>query len=54
MSTSALIMMIGSQGLVAVVTAFFFYKVLVTPGKPETDDTSDDGDLERLHEHLVN
>lgn len=53
MSTSALIMMIGSQGLVSIVTIFFFYKVLVTPGKPDTNDTSDDEEIEHINEHIV-
>jgi hypothetical protein len=37
MSTSALITMISVQVSVTVVTAYFFWKVLRTPPKPEPD-----------------
>lgn len=37
MSTSALITMISVQVSVTVITAYFFWKVLRTPQKPEPD-----------------
>lgn len=37
MNTSALIMMILAEGLIAFFTIYFFVKVLKTPPKPEPD-----------------
>lgn len=41
MSTGALIMAILTQAVFIVVTGFFFYKVLTTPQKTESDSFSD-------------
>jgi len=37
MSTSALIMAIGTQAVFIIVTGFFFYKVLTIKPNPESD-----------------
>jgi hypothetical protein len=37
MNSSALILMVSVMIIVTVITAYFFYKVLVTPSKPEPD-----------------
>lgn len=37
MKTSALIMMIMTMGTVMTFTGYFFYKVLKTPPKPDSD-----------------
>lgn len=37
MNTSALIMMISVESIVALLTIWFFYKVLTTKPKPEPD-----------------
>lgn len=44
MGTTALIYMIVVQGLVTVITIYFFAKVLKTPPKPEPDSYSDNDD----------
>jgi hypothetical protein len=41
MSTWAFIFMIAVQGLVTVVTIYYFVKVLRAPSKPEPDSYSD-------------
>jgi hypothetical protein len=38
MSTAALIMMVASQGVVTLVTAYFFYKVLASPAPAHHDE----------------
>jgi hypothetical protein len=40
MTTAAWAMMLATQGLVTVITAYFFFKVLRTPAKPEPDSFS--------------
>ncbi|MEH6681962.1 MAG: hypothetical protein V7724_15530 [Sediminicola sp.] len=48
MNTSALITMLLSQGIVIFFAAYFFYKVLTTPPKPEPDSyTDNDGEGNR-------
>lgn len=37
MSNTALIMMIVTQGIFTVVTAYYFFRVLKAPKKPEPD-----------------
>ncbi len=37
MNTTALIMMVVTQGLVTAITGYFFYLVLTAPKKPEPD-----------------
>jgi hypothetical protein len=46
MGTTAFIMMVGVQGLVALITFMFFYKVLKTPPKREPDSYEDNDDIE--------
>ena len=41
MNTSALITMVLTQGIVTFLMAFFFWKVLRTPARPEPDSYSD-------------
>lgn len=41
MNTSALILMVATQLTVVCVTAYFFYRVLNTPQRPEPDSYSD-------------
>lgn len=38
MSTEALIMMVAAQGVVSLVTAYFFYKVLSSPSPAHHDE----------------
>ena len=38
MSTAALIMMVASQGIVTLVMAYFFYKVLSSPAPAHHDE----------------
>lgn len=45
MNTSALIMMIATQGIVTIVTGYFFIRVLKTPPKPEPDSFSENDDV---------
>jgi hypothetical protein len=45
MNTTALITMILAQGTVISITAYFFYKVLTTPPRPEEDSYSDNDDV---------
>jgi hypothetical protein len=47
MNTSALIMMISTMTVVISITAYFFYKVLTIPPRPEPDSFSDNDDVER-------
>lgn len=47
MTTSALIMMILVQLTVTVITAYFFYKVLTIPPKPEPDSFAENDDEEK-------
>jgi len=44
MSNSALILMIIVQVSVTLITGYFFYRVLVTPPKPEPDSYSENDD----------
>jgi hypothetical protein len=44
MTTSAIIMMIGVQMTVACITAYFFWKVLKTPPRPEPDSYAENDD----------
>lgn len=44
MNTSALLTMIITQGLVIIITGYFFYKVLTTPPKQEPDSYSENDD----------
>ena len=37
MNTTALIMMVATQGIVTAITGYFFYLVLTSPKKPEPD-----------------
>lgn len=41
MNTSALIMMLATQAIIIGVTGYLFWKVLVTPPKPEEDSYTD-------------
>ncbi len=41
MTTLALMLMIVVQSLVTFITAYFFYKILKTPPKPEPDSYSE-------------
>jgi hypothetical protein len=47
MNTEALVMLIGTQGIVISFTGYFFYKVLTTPPKSEPDSYSENDDVER-------
>lgn len=47
MNNSALILMISVQLVVTLLTGWFFYKVLVTKPKAETDSYSENDDVER-------
>jgi hypothetical protein len=44
MNTSALTLMVLSMGTVTILTAYFFYRVLAAPHRPEPDSYSDDDD----------
>ncbi len=43
MSTSAIVLMVSSMGLVISATAYFFWKVLKTPPKQGQDDDRPEG-----------
>jgi len=45
MKTEALIMMVVTQVVFAIVTGFFFYKVLTVKPKPEPDSFSENEDI---------
>lgn len=47
MTTSALITMIVVQGVVTLITAYLFWRVLTTPPKPEPDSFSQNDDIPR-------
>lgn len=47
MTNAALIFMVTVQLSVTFITGYFFYKVLVTPPKPEPDSYSENDDDER-------
>lgn len=47
MTTSALIMILLTQGTVIAATVYFFFKVLKTPPKPEPDSYSDNDEQKR-------
>ncbi|MBK7038104.1 MAG: hypothetical protein KBF42_05570 [Chitinophagales bacterium] len=47
MSSEALIMMISTISVVAIVTTYFFWKVLKTPPKSEPDSYEDNDDVKR-------
>jgi hypothetical protein len=42
MNTSALTLMVLSMGTVTALTAYFFYRVLTAPHRPEPDSYTDD------------
>ena len=46
MSTSALILIVVTWSSVSFATAYFFYKILTIPSKPEQDSTSEKSDKE--------
>lgn len=46
MNNLALIIMIAAQGIVIALTAYFFYKVLTIPPKPEPDSFSENDEVE--------
>ena len=52
MNTTALIMMVITQGLVTAITVYFFYKVLTVPPKPEPDSYSENEDIEERQEEV--
>ena len=41
MNTSALILMVVTQGSVICITGYFFYRVFTTPPRPEPDSFSE-------------
>ena len=45
MKTEAIIVMIGAQGIVVAMAAYFFYKVLTVKPKPEPDSYSENDDI---------
>jgi hypothetical protein len=47
MNTSALIMMVATQIIVASFTGYFFYRVLTSKPKPEPDSFSENDDEPR-------
>ena len=47
MSTSALLMLVVTEGTVTAFTLYFFWKVLTVPPKPEPDSFADNDDVER-------
>lgn len=47
MSTSAIVLMVIVQGTVTVITAYYFFKVLRTPPKPEPDSFEENDDEPR-------
>jgi len=44
MNTTALILMVTTMLLVTVITAYFFWKVLTIPARPEPDSFTDNND----------
>jgi len=46
MNTSALVLMSSVMLVVTIITAYFFYKVLTVPKKPEPDSYSENDDDE--------
>ncbi len=46
MNTSALITMVLTQGIVTFLMAFFFWKVLRAPSRPEPDSFSENDPIE--------
>jgi len=47
MKTEAFIMLLSAEGVVALFTLYFFWKVLTTPAKPEPDSYSENDDEKR-------
>jgi hypothetical protein len=47
MNSTALTMMLLTEVSVICITAYFFYKVLKTPPKPEPDSYSENDDVKR-------
>ena len=47
MNTSAIILMVTVQLAVTCCVAYFYYRVLTTPPKPEPDSYTDNDDLPR-------
>jgi len=47
MSTAALITMLVVQGLVTIISGYFFWKVLKTPPRPEPDSYQENDDAPR-------
>ena len=46
MNTTALIMMVATQGFVTAITIYFFYRVLKTPPKQEPDSYDENDEVE--------
>ncbi|MDP2089923.1 MAG: hypothetical protein Q8J84_11045 [Flavobacteriaceae bacterium] len=46
MNTTALIMMVATQGIVMAITGYFFYLVLTSPKKPEPDSYDENDEVE--------
>jgi hypothetical protein len=46
MNTEAIIMMVTTQGLVTLLTGYFFYRVLTTKPKVEPDSFTENDDVE--------
>ncbi len=46
MKTEALIVMVLAQGIVTLITGYFFYRVLTTKPKPEPDSFSENDDID--------
>ncbi|MCB0769394.1 MAG: hypothetical protein KDC00_03195 [Flavobacteriales bacterium] len=44
MNTSAILLMMATQLTVACITAYFFYRVLTSPPRPEPDSYSENDD----------
>jgi hypothetical protein len=44
MNTSAIVLMMATQLTVVCITAYFFYRVLTTPPRPEPDSYSENDD----------
>mgnify|MGYP005688454759 CR=1 FL=1 len=53
MTTSAIIMIVLTQGTVITATIYFFRKVLKTPPKPEPDSYKDNNDTPVSYTHLT-
>ncbi|MBI2966846.1 MAG: hypothetical protein HYY40_03410 [Bacteroidetes bacterium] len=48
MSNEALLWMVITEGIITCITAYFFWKVLITPPKPEPDSfTANDPEINK-------